>query len=305
MSRVKRQHYVPLFYLKGFSNEQSQVCVFDKTDFHTYCTNPINIGVEGQFYDQEQIDHKFGKQFIEKTLGDTETSFSILLQNLIEGIESRKIRAINEDTKLQICRYVALQAIRTKEQRQSMEQLFEMMKQKFQHSGWLSDEQIDQMGFNIGPAETRFIHNSQLLPYNKFAAELTGILMSHICLIFKNITDMPLITSDNPVAKKSNLNNEARSNSGFRSKGIEIMFPLSPGYLISFLERTHFKDLEQYENEVLVLTAPQHIIHYNSFQVKGSYRRLFSKNTDFELARKMITHDPNLGLENRERHRTG
>ena len=54
-----------------------------------------------------------------------------------------------------------------------------------------------------------------------------------------------------------------------------------------------------------MLKDPQHVIHYNSFQVKGSYRRLFSKNADFELAKEMINENPDLGLVDRKRYEIG
>ncbi|NII83488.1 MULTISPECIES: DUF4238 domain-containing protein [unclassified Pedobacter] len=76
MSKIKNQHYVPQFYLKSFCDKAEQVWAFDKTNQHIFTSSPRNLASEGYFYDQKQIDEKFGEQHLEHVLGIEETRFS-------------------------------------------------------------------------------------------------------------------------------------------------------------------------------------------------------------------------------------
>src|SRR5271166_6842894 len=51
MPRVKNQHYVPQFYLKGFSADGKNVFVFDKVAKKSFKTGVAKIGSEQLFYE--------------------------------------------------------------------------------------------------------------------------------------------------------------------------------------------------------------------------------------------------------------
>lgn len=50
MPKVKKQHYVPQFYLRNFSNDNKQIFVFDKFDKKIFSANIKNVGCQRYFY---------------------------------------------------------------------------------------------------------------------------------------------------------------------------------------------------------------------------------------------------------------
>lgn len=83
-------------------------------------------------------------------------------------------------------------------------------------------------------------------------------------------------------------------NFGIASKGIEIAFPITP-HLILIL-----KDLEIFSNEIHnhnhfhFILNEENIIYYNSLQVLQSYRNVFNKDDNFELAKEIVNNKPYL-----------
>jgi hypothetical protein len=54
MVRLKKQHYVPQGYLRGFTDEDGHLFAFDKVTSKVFNTNPLNVAAEQGFYDLPQ-----------------------------------------------------------------------------------------------------------------------------------------------------------------------------------------------------------------------------------------------------------
>ena len=63
--KAKKQHYVPRFYLRGFTSEENQnkLFVYNKEEMVHFYTNIENIAQENLFYDptEEQLIEKLNK----------------------------------------------------------------------------------------------------------------------------------------------------------------------------------------------------------------------------------------------------
>jgi len=305
MSNIKNQHYVPRFYLKGFSNEKLRVWAFDKTTAKSFPSNSGNLASENYFYDDKEIDEIFGAKFIEKSLGDIEDRIAPLLTRLLDNFDNRKVFKIDKQTKAQLCEYMSIQILRTKEHRQSILQMFTLMEQTLVEKSWLTQQQVKSLGFQMDPERAKSLQISHLLPGKSLKMELVNSLNAHICVIYKNTTQTPFYASDHPIAKRAHIINPVRSFSGYSSKGIEISFPLSSKYILVLCERSMFQNYEQYENEVLILNDPQNIIYYNSLQVRDSYRYVYCAEDNFDLAKEMVETHKELGDVSRKRSEIG
>lgn len=51
MSKVKRQHYVPRFYLKQWANSNQQIIVLDKSNNRHFTNNIQDVASAKYFYD--------------------------------------------------------------------------------------------------------------------------------------------------------------------------------------------------------------------------------------------------------------
>lgn len=106
--------------MKGFFNRKLRVWAFDKTTAKSFPSSSGNLANENYFYDHKEIDEIFGAKFIEKSLGDIEDRIAPLLTKLLDDFDIRRVFEIDEHIKAQLCEYMSIQILRTKEHRQSM-----------------------------------------------------------------------------------------------------------------------------------------------------------------------------------------
>lgn len=118
MSTVKKQHYVPQFYLQRFANSNLQTNVYDKFQQKSFVANIRDIASSNYFYDlsqesiktleellkeREQLEQVSPEevekiqqqikdvQVIEKYLSKMESYHSEVLNDFIDLMETRKI----------------------------------------------------------------------------------------------------------------------------------------------------------------------------------------------------------------------
>jgi hypothetical protein len=112
-------------------------------------------------------------------------------------------------------------------------------------------------------------------------------------VLYENNTKMPLWTSDHPVNRFNPIDQSPFGNLGLLSRGIEISFPLTPRFGLSFSD-----PFEYFFNADHVVLMKDNVLFYNTLQVRSCTRRIFSPNNDFSIARKWLEEYPeNRNLE--------
>lgn len=301
MPNIKNQHYVPQFYLKGFTDNKKQVWAFDKATLKSFASSSTNLASESYFYDQEILDKALGKNFIEKALEEVEGKTAPLLKKLLKDLDIGRAFSIDRETKVQLCEYLTIQLIRTREHRHGLSHIINATCQGLLENGHITEEQAKEMGLEADPDMVKRYQLAQLMPTEPLRQQLPIILASHIWLLYKNETGMPFFASDHPVARKPHIIASVPSFIGSGQKGIEIAFPLSPKYLLRLCERSHFHELEQNENKMQIIADLKDISYYNSLQVQSSSRFVYSCRSDFGLAEEMIIANKALGDPDRDR----
>jgi len=164
MSKVKKQHYVPRFYLKQWSikNKHSQLHVYDKEKNKKYIANINNVASSNYFYDHPKISEKeqyeyieklkqdsnisketiqatkemISEQVVEKELSEIESFNALIISNIIKKLEGFKALPLSYFTKhniltpediLELSYFIALQYLRTEEMRIIIEQMTETL----------------------------------------------------------------------------------------------------------------------------------------------------------------------------------
>ena len=115
-------------------------------------------------------------------------------------------------------------------------------------------------------------------------------------VLVKNISEMPFITSDNPVAKYNQLfmEREYYRPYGYGHWGIQIFVPISPKLCLVLFDSCAYR-VRHIHNEKIVLNDPKAIQAINSLVVAYSDKKIyFSGNTSDRTVQKLIKcRDPN------------
>lgn len=159
------------------------------------------------------------------------------------------------------------------------------------------------------------LHGSFMWDPN-LVSKLAAILYHHIWIVCVNETPQRLYTSDNPVVTQSAIKpappRVSQSSDGievlieidsglpgFGSRGVEVIFPLTPDRVLVALDRAHFKQHMKLELGPLRL-HPSDVERYNRLQVLQSHRQVFCSTDSFDLARKVCDEHPEECSPNRD-----
>lgn len=205
--RKQRHHYIPQFYLSGFtktSSNNGKLYVFDKDRQNSWDSSPKNAAYEYDFYAIDGIGTD-DRMFVEKELSNLEGNWSSVLRWVIENesipsdesfdelmmfmafMYSRipKIRNITNDFTDKIFRSIDNQMIDTPEQQKQFSQ------------------KLEEQGITFSDGKYKLKNDQSFHNGNMFegARLVAPILSQRNWQIWKAKDDSPdLICSDNPVA---------------------------------------------------------------------------------------------------------
>ena len=303
MSDNRNQHTVPQAYLKRFTNNASQLYVFDK---HTKTafgpTHMRNVGAERDYYNVPPPSEitGFDPQIVDKILQASESKFGTLLDEIIESLRTR----ITAKQKVQLAFHLALQILRTREFRAGYIE-FSKIFLKDVSEAYLKSQDIEaDVEVSI---EFDAVAHGQMMLGSPLLAQLTSFLSGCIWIFGINETEQPLYTSDNPIVKNNHLPSKLRAGNGWLSPGIEITFPITTNIILNMHNRKLYevsnftKKLADDLDGNLVKLERENIIYYNSLQVMSSYRQIYSKSQDFELAERICEEYPEICKSDRAR----
>lgn len=285
---IKLQHYVPRFYLKNFakvSNSNHLIDCFDKYTNNQFNTDVMNIACEKFFYDTE---HDI-LQETEKSLAAIEGKFN---ESLSQLIKLRDISKISIEDRYFISMFIAIQSIRTKEEREMLKDTINQLVER------LSKEKLSlQLTKEIKDAQTdESIKEMQIRLLND-APKLAEIIYQMKWIISINRTKTPFWTSDNPIALHNEIDHSPYGNLGLKCTGIELHIPLTPNLLLITCDPITFCN----EPNKKILRDFRYIIREQNYQIRSSTRFLFSNQPNFYFAKTLIEENPRYKDPNRKR----
>lgn len=313
MANTKKQHYVPQFYLKNFANANDQVYLFDKFTKKSFLANVRDIASERYFYDfpldqQENSsdgltdadieitysysDNSIDHQIVEKTLSVLESDFAKVLGEILDAV--RKRGPIDEEQKITLAYFITIQLLRTTGTRQMITELSEILLSLTLEAAPELAEQNLRIKFN--PKFVALEHATSMFDPN-LQLEIMQILLGHIWMIGINDTDFPLYTSDEPVVK---IAHNGPGYAGIGSFGIEIVFPITPKYILILADRNAYKLLSRFDSTYTALDR-DNIKRYNSLQILQSYRQVYCSIGDLSFAAEVCAENPEVCNPDRKR----
>jgi len=314
-----KQHYVPQFYLKNFS-DNDQLYVFNIPDKVTYISNIKDIGCQRFFYD---TDARILPAFIEENVSDEQfvdnkirTYNEDLCAPIIKSFESisevfmevNNIDGIHVDDRTFdiIIDFILLQFVRTPKFRNHFDKLarivYEIMSnyslpfkhdveywKQFNHNmfiyGVLS---ICESGSDIKLSDMYLEVNGEMLNYiKKFKEQL---ICSGRSFLISNQTKY-FMTSDNPVSIQWNEN----LFDDFKF----VYLPINKSLGCIFYNKEYFPQLKDYDRKVYIISQRNSDVldNFNLFVTDKAESRLYSYYDDFEKITKFINGEIKLKLE--------
>lgn len=334
MADTKKEHYVPRCYLKNFADENERINVFDRYKLQSReHQRIIDIAMENYFYDinfndmiqlvetdkqdkvKSDIISMLGVEkwedinttinldkYVEKEFfSRLESIYNIFLNKFIEKSHNGNQWVIDncsccsETEKILFSIFIAIQFIRTKAFRQTLNDTIEQLYQTLAYKVQQDDENAlskDDFAVSANKDYVKLEHASMLLNED-MALKFAETMCNHIWVMYVNKTDYPFYTSDNPVATIPHKFDEYMSYSGLSSEGIEIVFPLSPNLLLAMYDKNTYSSLFQ-DRSYLPIFSKEVVEDYNRIQIINSHRCIFSSKNDFEFAKTICEKYPKL-----------
>ena len=269
---VIHSHTVPVAYLANFGingNEQRESRIYFY-NIHENKTNQSKVGkfpVINHFYDINELGEQ--KQIIEKFFGDKiEGEFASLLRVLLGTIIIDPLRrdcSSLQIEKEQLSAQFALLITRTEAFRDYYKDIYQQIKDGFPYAD------IPQ----YSKTDFQRIHTSEILDFgmSNFYANLFSDW--HWVFII-NHTELPFITSDNPVIR---IDHSKKTNEPISAVSPEVTYfvPLSPTVAVEILH----KDILKKDLVLFDVYQIENVASYNKEIIKNCTRFLFS-NKSFE-----------------------
>lgn len=297
-NKTKKQHYVPKFYLKNFSNKNKKeffIHCYDIDMNESYPANIKNIAEEKYFY-------KVGDENFEEFFQKTEEFASPIINNLSKYGKIKPLNIIKNRKRLSL--FLAIQFLRTKEMREDLLENFSKISTHLQKYNLSSEmeglvDQIDEK--NIKHDQMGFIAYASL--------KMVDELDFKKWVLLKNKTEVDFLTSDNPVALYN-----PRGFLGFASEYIQIFYPINPKLCLCLLDPVNYSNFGEYnklnENEFLTVNRKTEMCQINSIddvnmindvQSKNATKHIFSKDNSFDRVSYLVKKGLIVPSEKRER----
>jgi hypothetical protein len=273
MNVPKLHHYVPRFYLKSFADKKEQFWVWNKLSKKIFKGNPYAVAAENHFYRiPEFIDTETDPLFLEYDLAKLEGAASTILKNWTESLELMspmdELDISDEDRHI-ISYFIAIQFFRTAEQRDILA---------------IFSESKDIYKTKISAEEKINLH-AYFLCTSDLVMDMTKRIEESIWLFAKNVSTVPLWTSDNPVCFKTSDNKMWLKGPGIMSEGTYAVYPLNSKFVMYCKEPTFWSDIKMINNRLSPVELDSDMVeHENAGQVFSATRFVISSDQDFLFA---------------------
>lgn len=270
MSRVKKQHFVPQFYLKYFIDAKSNIYAFDIVEQKQFITTAANIAHDRSFYNYKPLEEFLGMELaIEHAFANTEAKAAEFFRKLIATLETNNVSSLTRDDYKQLADFITTQERRTPETRR---QIAEIAKSAGQDLN--DDIQFQQI----------------YLLLHKDVLKVVEDWCDRYWIFWRNKTNFNFYTSDHPVVRHSHKDQKCE----------ELFFPIAPRYGVSILFRDNLRQNAGNRN-VCELNDPEEVKHYNFLMLTQCNRQVYSAENDFDFAKEIIKLNPTLTDPNRAR----
>ncbi|EOC5443610.1 DUF4238 domain-containing protein [Vibrio parahaemolyticus] len=313
----KKQHYVPQFLLRNFAlGKKKRVHVYDLKAGKSFVSHVRDIGHENNFYH-----HPYNGNEMEHALSELEAEVAPIIDGVLA---TSSIAHLSEEDQGILARFTIIQMMRVNAFREDLTEISDLILERFSDEDVVRGSQADKLLQEIASNNSK--QSSIDMLWNLPEQLLPHLLDKHLSLQ-QAPKGSSFYISDNPIVKYNYFPQEYRGNLGLALKGIEVHFPISPKYCLSYLcsevvqdvrksvERHHLavvmngeqvqdqtealRLLNQIDTQKTQLLSKENMEHHNSLQVLYCSRFIYSSRDDFSLLKTMLADNPSLANKRR------
>ncbi|WP_435787162.1 DUF4238 domain-containing protein [Alteromonas sp.] len=317
-NKPKKQHYVPQFLLKNWSKgKKEKIHIFDKKENKVFSSSVRDAGHENNFYEDEILGYQSNTEI---KLAELETIAAPIIKKIItEG----NLKLLSPEEHWKLCFFTSVQMLRTNHTREFLQGFQDILNERIIE--WGADPKTDVENYKEISKEE--IKSSSINILNTLPIELVDEFVDKQLTLLVAPDNHSFYISDNPIVKHNHFPRPHRGNLGISLEGIEIYFPISPRYCLSFLcsklatemkqKVMNYKaqrvlgcaplvDISEAEAEAMVdcftektqhPMSPLNMDFNNSQQVIHSTRFIYSSESDFALAKDMLRTNPEISTQ--------
>lgn len=276
MAERKKQHFIPRFYLKYFSNgrDGKTIGIYNiKTEKYIPCGNLRN---------QAYVDYFYGKDdTVELALGDIEGVASGVVRKIVS---EEKLPAHHSSEFLILLIFVLSLAARTEYMAETLDEL--------------TDKSIKAI-FGKDPRVKDLLESVRIGLSNPGAyslglmAQVMPVAFDLECKLLINRASCPYITSDNPVVRYNQYLETKRivgSIVGLGVKGLQMLLPLNPFVCLMFYDGDVYR-VGGRKHRVVDVIDSRDVDELNKLQVVNANSNLYFNEQVNELYVRKIVRD--------------
>ena len=226
MADKKKQHYVPKFYLRNFAD-------FSRKSINLFNIPSNKFVSQGALKNQAYSDYFYGKDaVVENALQDIETAVSSIIKNCIEN---RKIPPYGSEEHIILLTFIVFQFSRTRYSGEMINEILNSLTKKiFSHDPRVKGD-LDKVSVGFENPATYALG---------IAAGNIPLMLDMKYKLIVNTTQIPIITSDNPVVAYNQFLEGRKvpgGITGLATKGLQMFLPLSRDILLVFYDDTVYR----------------------------------------------------------------
>ena len=313
----KKQHYVPQFLLRNyaFGKKTKRLHVFDKKTDRIYVSSVRDAGHENNYYNDET---SLIENDTEIKLSELEVQAAPIIKRIIENAT---VKHLGETDHKVLCLFTAVQMLRTNDTRDLLNDTNEIIASAI--GEWSCDPNTEVENFKRMSKEE--IKQSSIGILNNLPVKMVEHFLDKELSLMQAADQQNFYMSDNPVVMHNHIPREGRGNLGIGLKGIEIYFPISPKFCLSFFCKESMDEIkrrvrayqidralglakhidiseaqgmvDQMEMKRTRKLMPINMDFYNSLQVIQSSRYVYSNKAGFLLAKEMLRTHPEISTQ--------
>lgn len=226
MSEEKvKQHYVPCCYLANFGIDGNQkrktnIYAYDATTYEIHRASVETFAYSNNFYD---LDNPSSQKLLENIFMIVEGDYSAILKQVIALPRNKTITKIQKE---ELSAHFAIQYVRTQAHRDLYDRLLKQL------TRIVPEAELNHY-YKNKKEYIRVIHTKEILSFDSIKY-FANMFTDRIWIIWRNETETPFYTSDNPVCTIFHGN----PHSPIAAPDVEIYVPISPTMAISAYDKS-------------------------------------------------------------------
>ncbi|WP_353892259.1 DUF4238 domain-containing protein [Proteinivorax hydrogeniformans] len=281
MGKVKKQHYVPQFYLRNYSHNRKNIGMF-MLDSKKHVTN---ASIKSVAYSR----YLYGKNGeLEGRLGKLESIWARIIRKLLS---SKELYYLTREDYNSFLEFIAVSHYRTKKISDRHKYLYEFMEKMVPDEG-LNNGNIKKSDFK------EFKEVPSKVPIDIALKEAKQLRDLGMILLCNKTNHHQFITCDHPVIfyNKLYVSRNYRIGYGLENAGIQIFMPLSCNYVLCLFDPYVYDFLGN--TPIYNIKSKKEVSALNKLAVENAYNKLFfTRDTKESYIREIVKSRTERSLE--------